>query len=85
MIGPSRLIWGFKRTPYYTLSIQKCLVILGLNATLCDYGTNTLMATESLEKNSENLWLASLLNYRSGLQWEEKLAPNLFDIARSRS
>ena len=43
------------------------------------------MVTESLEKNSEDLWLASLLNYRSVLQWEEKLVRNLFDIARSRS
>ena len=65
---PQSLDMGFKLTNYYTLSIQKCLVILGLNATLCDYGTNTLMATESLEKNSEDLWLASLLNDRSVLQ-----------------
>ena len=43
------------------------------------------MATGSLEKNSEDLWLASLLNYRSVLQWEEELARNLFYIARSRA
>ena len=44
-----------------------------------------LMAKEFLGKNFEDLWLAILLNYRSDLQWEEKLARNLFDIARSLS
>ncbi|MFT4815430.1 MAG: hypothetical protein ACI80L_002273 [Pseudohongiellaceae bacterium] len=36
-------------------------------------------------KNSEELWLVSLLKYWSVLQREEQVARNLFEIATSRS
>jgi hypothetical protein len=40
---------------------------------------------QSLSKNSEELWLVSLLKYWSVLQREEQVARNLFEIATSRS
>jgi len=62
-IGFSCLIRGCKRVNYYTLGMQKSLVILGLNATLCLHVVNVLMAAESLEKNFEELKMINLFKY----------------------
>ena len=77
---------GFKRNDLlYTQHPKMPFYSWDLMPTYEIKGTNTLMAKEFLGKNFEDLWLAILLNYRSDLQWEEKLARNLFDIARSLS